>query len=242
MPDRAKYYVGIVIAAAAIVTAACLILSWQFPEQRRYLLYLLLALIASVLKVRLPGFAGTISVNFLFILIAVADFSLPETILMGCGGALVQCLWRPRRRPKAVQVAFNVAALGLSSAIAYLVPHAIPGLDGAGLAAMLALAATIYFVLNTLLVSEVICLVEAKSVATVWQQCYLWSFPYYLVGAAIAGLMTSVKLAVGWQASLLVLPAMYLVYAFYRMYVARVLQQPVAAGFAMSASGRRDHV
>ena len=241
MPTKAKLYVGFVIVAAAALVAACVIAFRQFPDQPRYLLYLALALVASVLKVRLPGFTGTISVSFLFILIAVADFSLLETVLMACGGALIQCLWRPRRSPRAVQVGFNMAALGLSAAAAHVVSNAIPGLDGPGVAAMLALAATVYFLTNTLLVSEVICLSEDRSLTAVWQQCYLWSFPYYLVGAAIAGLITSVKAAVGWQASLLILPVMCLVYVFYRLYVARALQQPVAPELAMSGAGHREH-
>ncbi|PYT29238.1 MAG: hypothetical protein DMG58_16625, partial [Acidobacteria bacterium] len=56
--------------------------------------------------------------------------------------------------------------------------------------------------------------------------CYLWSFPYYLVGSVIAGLVTVSSRAVGWQASLLVLPLMYLVYLFYRFYLQRVPLEP----------------
>ena len=90
MPAKAKLYVVLVILTATAVTVACLIARRQFPELPRYLLYLLLALAASVLKVRLPGYSGTISVSFLFVLIAVADFSLLETIAMASGGALIQ--------------------------------------------------------------------------------------------------------------------------------------------------------
>ena len=45
---------------------------------------------ASTLKMRLPGIAGTYSVSFIFILLGIVYFTLPETIVIGCAGALVQ--------------------------------------------------------------------------------------------------------------------------------------------------------
>jgi hypothetical protein len=68
----------------------------------------------------------------------------------------------------------------------------------------------------------VLSLVQGKSLFAVWQQCYLWSFPYYLAGAAIAGLAVSTSRSAGWVMSLLILPVMYLVYVFYRICVERV--------------------
>jgi hypothetical protein len=59
-----------------------------------------------------------------------------------------------------------------------------------------------------------------------WRDCYFWSFPYYLVGSAIAGLVTVSSRAIGWHGSLLVLPLMYLVYTFYRLYLERVAPEP----------------
>jgi hypothetical protein len=56
----------------------------------------------------------------------------------------------------------------------------------------------------------------------VWQQCYLWSFPYYLAGAAVAGRVMVSSRNVGWASSLLILPIMYLVYVFYGMCVERL--------------------
>ena len=94
------------------------------------------------------------------------------------------------------------------------------------LSALLVLAACIYFLSNTMLVSGVLCLIDGKPFTKVWQQCYFWTFPYYLVGSAVAGVVTVSSHAVGWQASLLVLPLMYLVYTFYRLYLERVAAVP----------------
>ena len=226
MPNNAKIYIGLIVALGFAVLAGCLLFQAEFPDLPRYFSYLLLAVVASTMKVRLPGITGTMSVNFLFILIGIADFTLAETLTMGCLAILIQCIWRTRKRPKLVQVVFNVAALAISIAVAYEVSHFALALARAeSLSALLVLAACVFFVSNTLLISGVLCLIDGKPLKNIWQQCYLWSFPYYLVGSAIAGLVTVSSRTIGWEASLLVLPLMYLVYTFYRLYLERVVPE-----------------
>ena len=229
MPNKAKAYIGVTILVGFALLIGCLMFQAQFPDLARYFSYLLLAVVASTLKVRLPGITGTISVNFLFILIGIADFTFAETLTMGCTAILIQCVWRTKSRPRFAQVFFNVAALALSIGVAYQVSHFVMNLAKAeSLSALLVMAACTYFMSNTMLISGVLCLVEGKPLKKVWQQCYLWSFPYYLVGSAIAGLVTVSSRTVGWEVSLLLLPIMYLVFVFYRLYVERFSQDPEA--------------
>ncbi len=227
MATTAKIYIGSIVTLGFALLAGCLLFQAQFPDLPRYFAYLLLAVIASTLKVRLPGITGTISVNFLFILIGIADFNMAETLTMGCIAILMQCIWRTKTRARLIQVAFNVAALAISIGAAYQVSHFALALARAdSLSALLVIAACVFFVSNTLLISGVLCLIEGKPLMKIWQQCYLWSFPYYLVGSAIAGLVAVSNRAIGWEASLLVLPLMYLVYTFYRLYLDRVGPEP----------------
>ncbi|HKW97598.1 MAG TPA: hypothetical protein VJN43_07675 [Bryobacteraceae bacterium] len=224
MPRNAKIYIALVVTFGFALLGGSLAFRAEFPDLPRYFSYLLLAVLASTMKVRLPGITGTISVNFLFILIGIADFTLIETMTMGCLAILIQCVWRAKTQPRAVQVAFNVAALALSIGAAYQVSHYTLALARAdSLPALLVLAACLYFISNTLLVSGVLCLLDGKPLKKIWQQCYLWTFPYYLVGSAIAGLVTVSSRTVGWEVSLLVLPVMYLVYLFYRLYLQRIV-------------------
>jgi hypothetical protein len=224
MPNIAKIYIGLIVALGFALLAGCLLFQPEFPNLPRYFSYLLLAVLGSTMKVRLPGITGTMSVNFLFILIGIADFTMAETLTMGCVAILIQCIWRSRTRAKLLQVAFNIAALAISMAAAFQVSHFAMALARAeSLSALLVLAACVFFLSNTLLISGVLCLMEGKSLKNIWQQCYLWSFPYYLVGSAIAGIVTVSSRTIGWEASLLVLPLMYLVYTFYRLYLERVV-------------------
>jgi hypothetical protein len=175
------------------------------------------------LKIKLPKLRGTMSVNFLFILIGVAELTITETITLGCIAALIQCLWKPRKRPAVVQVLFNISTLVVSIAISFSVSHAL--VQGTNLLVLLAVAVCAYFVLNTGMISLVMSLTEGKSFSAVWRQCYLWSFPYYLVGAAIAAAIVISDRTGGWQRSLLMLPMMYLVYSYYRLYLLQITDQ-----------------
>lgn len=229
MSKKAQIFVSLTIVSGVCLVAYCLAGVAGEVLSSAYLVAFLLALLASTLKVRLPGITGTISVNFLFILIAMAVFTFSETVLLASAACIVQCLWRPRSRPRMVQVSFNVSALAISSGASYRLSHLFAGGPAAHLAVLLAVAASFYFTADTMLVSGVLSLVQGKSLFTVWQQCYLWSFPYYLAGAAIAGLAVATNRSAGWGMSLLILLPMCLVYVFYRICVERMGREAVVA-------------
>src|SRR5208283_3649 len=90
---------------------------WQTTDLSRFICYLLIAVLASSLKIQLPGIDGTMSVNFLFILLGVLEMSLPETLLIGCTASLTQCVWSARKRPDPAKVFFNVFSM-MANAIA----------------------------------------------------------------------------------------------------------------------------
>jgi hypothetical protein len=219
MPIRARLYINSTILVGLALLAGCLVFERQITDLPRYLSYLLLACVSSTLKIKLPKLRGTMSVNFVFILIGVAQMNVAETITLGGLAALVQCFWRPRKRPAAIQVLFNISTLISSIAISYGVSHALG--RGRNAPVLLAIAVCSYFVLNTGAVSLVMSLTENQPLSRIWRQCYLWSFPYYLVGAAIACAIVMTSKTVGWQASLLILPTMYLTYSYYRLYLSQ---------------------
>ena len=180
-------------------------------------------MLASSLKVSLPGIEGTLSVNFLFTLVGILEMSLPETLLIGLVSTLAQFYWRPARKLQPVQLVFNLSQVTVCSAAAYGAYRltSVYLLHGAGPLALLAAAIT-HFACNTTAMSTIIGLTEYKPVRKVWNESYLWSFPYYMVGAAIAGLIGFLNRHVGWQASLLILPPIYLMYRSYRLYLGKL--------------------
>src|ERR1700684_3306806 len=219
---QTKAFVGIT-ASFGVVMLGYALGHWQSQDLMRFTCYLAVAVLASGLKVQLPGIDGTMSVNFLFILLGVLELSLPETLLIGCTASLVQSIWQTRKRLDPVKVLFNVAGMmANASALTYLSYHWMVARFGSNKPILLMIAALVFFFANTLPISIVIALTEGKSSRKVWGECYFWSFPYYLVGAAAVGLVGIVNRQAGWATSLLVLPLIYWVYRSYRLYLGRL--------------------
>jgi putative nucleotidyltransferase with HDIG domain len=214
------------IAAMALAAFACFalaLLRWQSTDPIKFVCYMAAALLASSLKVSLPGIEGTMSMNFLFTLLGVLELGLPETLLIGLVRTLGQFYWKPARQVRLVQLAFNLSQVTVCSAAAYgaykLV--SVHVLHSPGPLALLVSAITL-FLFSSAAMSTIISLTEDKPVRKVWTESYLWLFPYYLAGAAVAGFVSFLNRHIGWQASLLVLPPIYLMYRGYRLYLGKL--------------------
>ena len=225
MPTKAKLFIALAIIPGLIMLSLG-VSHWESVDPLRFTIYLLLALVASTLKVRLPGLTGTMSLNFLFILLGVSQMSFSETLALGAFATVIQCVWKSRVRPGIPQVLFNISALTMAITSAHFMYH-LPQIQQVNgrMPVLLALAACFFFLTNTVLVATVLSLVETKPFARIWQQCYIWSFPYYLIGAGVAGLVNYSGQYVGWRTALLILPIMYLIYLHYRLSLERQTAQ-----------------
>ena len=96
MPKQARIFL-ITVCMAGLAAAIYGVVSWHIDDGAKFIAYLLTAMLASRLKVELPEITGTISVNFLFILIGIAELTFSETLIVGCAAILVQCLLGKRR-------------------------------------------------------------------------------------------------------------------------------------------------
>jgi len=229
MPNNAKAYISLVSAAGiAAMVYAFLDPPWSH-DPFRFITYLLLSLLAATLKLRLPGLTGTMSIGFVLVLLGISEFTLAETMLIACAGVTVQCLWRAKPRPALVQVLFSVSAVATSLTLAYGCCQFVRAeFHAESVSIVLAVATCLYFVANSLLVSGVLSLVKREPLRVVWQQCYLFAFPYYLLGGALAGLMAATGHEYGWRPPLLILPVMGMAFLFYRLYLARLEILPAA--------------
>jgi hypothetical protein len=81
----ARFYIALVCAAGFLIGAVTLAQAdWQSGHTFQFLVYLVFAALASRLKVTLPGVAGTLSVNFIFILPGAMDLGRAETLIISC--------------------------------------------------------------------------------------------------------------------------------------------------------------
>src|SRR5271167_519407 len=186
-----------------------------------FICYLGIAILASRLKVNLPGITGTLSVNFLFILVGILELSLTETLILGSVSMLAQCLYP--ERPKAIQVTFNVCAAAVSTGLAYGMYHnPLANVLVSSRPILLGLAATVYFIANAGSIAAVISLTERRPLTRILVDCYFWSFPYYLVGAGVAGTIAWLNQTFNWETSLVLVPAVYVIYRSYRLYLGKL--------------------
>jgi hypothetical protein len=231
LPRVARMYIASAVTAGAILLAAAAF-NWQSENPARFISYLALAVAGSTLKIRLPHTRGTLTPAFVLVLAAIAQLNLAETVIMAAAAGLVQVLWRPAVRPSPAQVLFSPASLSLSAAAAHSLCRVVlePWL-GHSVVGVLVVSALVMYGSNTLMVAMVLALVNRKPLSSVWQLCYFWSLPYYLVGAAAAGIMAATNRTADWPPSLLVLPLMGLVYVSYR---AQLRQAVERSGQAMA--------
>lgn len=219
---RARAYIaGMVLAA--LCCCALGIAHWQSADPVKFACYLAAAILAAMFKVTLPGIDGTLSLFYIFTLLGILEMSLPETLLLGLVSTLAQFYWKPARRVKLIQLIFNLSQVTVSSGVGYGVYQLVSSrlLHRPGPLALL-IAAISYFLCNTVAMSTIIGLTENKPIEKVWHESYVWSFPYYMVGAAIAGIVSFLNAHIGWQAALLVLPPIYLMYRSYRLYLGKL--------------------
>ena len=59
----------------------------------------------------------------------------------------------------------------------------------------------------------------------VWHQNFFWTAPQYLFGATLAGLIHTCNAYFGWQYAVLLLPALYLLFRSYQLYLGRLEQE-----------------
>ena len=195
------------------------LLHWRCDEPLRFASFCAAAVIASVLKIRLPGVTGTTSVSALFVLIGIGELSLPEALVIGASSMLMQCTWRPRTRPQPVQVAFNVCTLAIaiwSTALVYNYTRA----HTFELVA-LGVLALVYFGINSFLIACIISLTERKPLLAIWNGNQ-WALAYYFVGASMTFLVGRVPQAIQWELPFICLPLVYLVHRSNRTYVVQI--------------------
>jgi len=205
-----------------VATMLWTIANWHSSDPVRLLSFALATAFGSMLKLRLPGVRGMVSVSALFILVGIVNLNLPEALLVGALSMLVQCTWRTSSRPKLVQTAFNISVLTIAVFITAMVfdyshRHFLEPVS-------LGLLALTYFFFNTFPIALIIGFTEGQRVVKVWSG-QRWLLPYYVAGASMAWLIETVPRAIQWELPLICLPLVYLVHRSNRAHVSQMEQE-----------------
>ena len=227
MPWPAKAYWLLVV----VTGWSCFLLSvagWQLRKENALSLacYAVAAVIASGLKIRLPGIFGTLSMNYIVVIVALEELSVGAAVCVGIVSTLAQCFIHAESRPTWFQVLFNAAGIPIAVVAAHIAlksPQLLL-LDHTGYVSLLT-ASIVYFIVNTVTVAGIIGCASGKSIFETWRNSYLWTSPQYLVGGGIAAATHFLSRYWGWPALLMAAPPLYLVYRSYTLYLGRIEEQ-----------------
>jgi putative nucleotidyltransferase with HDIG domain len=205
-----------------VATLLWTLANWHSSDPLRLVSFGLATVFGSMLKLRLPGVDGMVSVSALFILVGIVNLSLPEALLVGALSMLVQCTWNTSARPKLVQTAFNISVLAIAVFIAarvfdYSHRHFLEPVS-------LGLLALAYFCANTFPIAVIIGLTEGQATFKVWKG-NRWLLPYYVAGASMAWLISTVPRGIQWEFPIICLPLVYLVHRSNRTHLAQMEQE-----------------
>ncbi len=203
---------------------------WTSKDLFFYCSYLYLGLLATGLRVRRSFRAETMPVQFLFVLVGLKELSLSELLLLAAATSMLEYFSKPKTRFLSPDALFHAAVMTLAAGSAWLVYRVSPAMQSTLTAPLvLMLGASVYFAVSTLPVAQAIALRDKASVRQLWQDLHLRSYPYYVVGAAMASIFQISERGFDWMAYLFALPVLYLLQRSYRLYIDRIQSEKAHA-------------
>lgn len=229
IPGLARLFIA-VVGLAGVCGMVATFSAWHPELRSRFVLYLLIALASSGMKVVLPGVNGAISANYVFTMLGLLELKLPETLILAILGMAAQTLWQDNGRIRAAHLFFNtncIALATLAAAWAYRQTW-FSGMPEDELL-RLTLAGVLYFIVNTVPLAIIISLTEHRGLRSVWKSNFNWLLFYYLIGVCLAEIVHVATVRLGFAFTLALLPLVYAVYRSYRLYLGRLEQDKVHA-------------
>ena len=212
---------GVVVLAAALVT-------WEVVFSVRYLMYFALALMAAGLKTGKPAFPGTLSIGYVFLLLGIIEFSLAETLLIGCATVTVQEFVERRRGQTLRSTLFQLGNVCIAVTAADLVFHySWTPTSGSSPMIPLAASALVLFGMNTFPAAAYSALTQRSRIMAVWHECSFWTLPFYLSGAVVALMVSGINRTLGWDYGTASLPIVLFVCRVVRRYLDEVRHRDV---------------
>jgi putative nucleotidyltransferase with HDIG domain len=213
MTFRAKALVCAVVAAGAASLYSARGAAGR--QWLHFIVYLVAILLSSGMKVAMPKSDGTMSVNFPFILLGIVQLSPLQVIALAVASVIAQSRIKVVKSFTVVQTIFNVANVATATVLACFIYTRSLHLVRGEVAPALTIAATVYFLANTVPLALVLSWESESSPFRLWFREFPWYFPFYVVGAILAFLADFIGIHFGWMTSLLLIPMVYTVYRAY---------------------------
>jgi diguanylate cyclase (GGDEF)-like protein/PAS domain S-box-containing protein len=227
LPLLGRLYVAGIIAAGALVLLYCF-LHAHITQWALFLSLTVLSCLASTLKVHLPltRSASTMSVSYVVDFTALLLLGAEQAVFVAAASAISQSTLNVRGENPFYRTLFNIAAIVLTIEFAGLVFGLSGGSAGnlgwRQITTPLLIAATAYYLANTILVSVAVAVTSGQSLPKVWNDNFLWCAPSYFVGAAVAAVSAVIVDGANQWLLPILIPPVYLTFRSYKVYLGRL--------------------
>jgi diguanylate cyclase (GGDEF)-like protein/putative nucleotidyltransferase with HDIG domain len=229
-PRFGQVYVPTVIATGLVVVSSCVYELWSGPVPHQWFLLAALTLVSGSATVRLPSSHASISISEVFVFIAILLYGpAAGTVVVALDG-LVISFWLAKRIRDPRRAFFNMSAPAISawcSAHSFFLTSGLPplALQPATMNRVLpslAIAAFVYWALNTWLITLAIASDKKVNPIKLWSSSFVWLALNYFFGASVAVLVVSYNrvLDVGFIG--VIVPLLLVLYFTFRSTIARI--------------------
>lgn len=240
---NSKLYIAAIAAIGAGIMVNAL-LHWNWPDPAAFLVLLLVTVVTSRMRVKLPRINGLMSVNLPFLLISAVKLGSGEALLIAALAGLAQSLPRRGKKITGLQAVFNSATI-LNAVAAAAWVFGFASHHGMILSVSMAAGGAMFFVANTVPVALVLWLAEGQAVFTTWRAMARLSGPFYILSTGVAAIVCPTTHLEFWGLGLALIPLVYSIYTSYRTYFAvqpsveQAMPQALAAAALLSDSKGR---
>lgn len=225
-PSLLATYKRLIIVLGMTVLVAG-VQTWRSGDPLQYACYLILAVLASTLKVGLSTEQGTFSLSLLFVLVGVVSLSPPEMLVLSAAVGVMQTLAERKERGFGIETTlYTVSVLTIATSLAETAVHT-PLLSlqintPVSNAVRLMLVGCAFFVGHSFPEATRESIERSEGMGLVWKRGWFWRLPYYMGAAGAAGIFQQANQAHLWQVPVLLTPVIYLLFRSYRLYMSKV--------------------
>ena len=200
LPAPSKAYISIVVVLGACTVVEAIYGLVSQDTGWRWLVLAVLTFLSGSATLKLPSLPATISVSETFVFTSVLLFGASAGTLTVALDAFVISCWSYRRGDPLYKIVFNLFALPLTIWLAAHVSFALPGVAPlfrnstvqiSELFLPLALLATLYFLLNSWIITFAIALQGSLNPYRIWREHFTLLSLNYFGGASVAFLLVN---------------------------------------------------
>ncbi len=217
---------SILIVAMGLLSIGNVAWHWHWTNPSSTYIFLLIGIVSAGFQLQLPNQIGSLSMNFILILIGVMELSVGETILIACTGAAAQVFLVHNRASFHGRRLIHIASTALAVLVCKSAYDAAWLLDRAASDwVRLLVAGVALYAMNSFPDAILEAMSQEKTLGAVWRDTNLWAFSYHLGGTCLAGLYHQGSRLLGTDSPALLIPVAFLFYCSYHSYLGRTFSQ-----------------